>query len=69
MTAHFTDFTDDYGIRPQLHRSLNRAEAARGKHDARVRTAFWWTAIVVGLLFWAAVAYGVSLLSIKVLAA
>jgi hypothetical protein len=69
MTAYFTNFTHDYGIRPQLDRSLHRqAEAARRKHDARARAAFWWTAIVVGLLFWAAIAYGISLLSLKVFA-
>jgi hypothetical protein len=68
MTARFTNFTHDYGIRPQLDRSLREAEAARRKHDARVRAAFWWTAIVVGLLFWAAIAYSISLLSLKVFA-
>jgi type VI protein secretion system component VasF len=70
MTAHFTNFRHDYGTRPQLDSALHREpEAARRKHDARVRALFWWTTIVVGLLLWAAVAYGVSLLSLSVFAA
>jgi phenylalanine-4-hydroxylase len=63
MTAHFANFTHEYGIRPQLE-----AEAVRRKRDAKVRAVFWWTAIVVGLLFWAAITYGISLLSLNVLA-
>ena len=69
MTLHFHNFSHEYGIAPQSDRSPRcEAEGGRSNHDVRLRAAFWWTAIVVGLLFWGAIAYGVSLLSLKVLA-
>jgi hypothetical protein len=66
MTAHSTHFSHECGIAPQLRAPGGEAAVAR-KHDARVRAAFWWTAIVVSLLFWAAIAYGISLLSLDIL--
>ena len=69
MTVRFNHLSNNYGVAPQSARACHRdLEAVQRKHDALLRTAFWCSAIAVGLLFWGAVAYGVSLLSLKVLA-